>query len=66
MKKNVFKFYYVVAFDLIKSQTHYTPQNDRQNFSFVKDIYVVAKKMTTDGQKRPIFKHLSLIFFFQN
>ena len=38
------KEYYVVAFDTINIFTHWAPQNDHQNLSFVKDIYVVAKK----------------------
>ena len=44
--------YSVVAFDPIKISTHYAPQN----LSFVKVIYVVAKKITTNGPKRPIFE----------
>ena len=31
------------------------PQNDRLNFSFVKDIYVVGEKMTKNGFKMPIY-----------
>ena len=30
----------VIAFEPIKIQTHSAPQNDRLNFSFVKDIHV--------------------------
>ena len=30
----------VINFDPIKIQTHSAPQNDRLNFSFVKDIHV--------------------------
>ena len=30
----------VITFDPIKIQTHSAPQNDRLNFSFVKDIHV--------------------------
>ena len=30
----------VITFEPIKIQTHSAPQNDRLNFSFVKDIYV--------------------------
>ena len=48
--------YFVVAFDPIKISTKYAPQNDRWNLSFVKDIYVVTKKITTNGPKRPIFE----------
>jgi hypothetical protein len=46
-----------VAFDPIKISTHYAPQNDRWNLIIVKDIYVVAKKMTTKGPKRAIFEN---------
>ena len=48
--------YFVVAFDPIKISTHYAPQNDRWNLSFVKDIYVVTKKISTNGPTRPIFE----------
>ena len=41
-----FNQYFVVAFDPIKISTHYAPQNDCWNLSFVKEIYVLAKKMT--------------------
>ena len=43
--------FYVVAFDSIKIQTPLAPQNDRQDLSFVKDIYVVGEKMTRNGGK---------------
>ena len=46
----------VIAFDPIKIQTCLAPQNDRQHLSFVKYIYVDAKKMTSKGQKRAIFE----------
>ena len=55
-KNTDFNQYFVVAFDPIKISTHYAPQNDRWNLSFVKDMYVVAKKMTTNGPKRAIFE----------
>ena len=32
--------FFVITFDPIKIQTHSAPQNDRLNFSFVKDIHV--------------------------
>ena len=38
----------VITFDQIKIQTHSAPQNDRPNFSFVKDIHVVAEKLAID------------------
>ena len=34
----------VITFDQIKIQTHLAPQNDRLNFSFVKNSLVVGKK----------------------
>ena len=43
-KNKGFIQYFVVAFDPIKIFTHEAPQKDRLNLSFVKDIYVVAKK----------------------
>ena len=49
--------YFVVAFDPIKISTHYAPQNDGWNLSFVKDIYLVAKTMTTNGPKMAIFEN---------
>ena len=35
---------------------HLAPQNDRLNLSFMKDIYVVAKKMARNVQKMAIFE----------
>ena len=43
-KNKGFIQYFVVAFDPVKIFTHEAPQKDRLNLSFVKDIYVVAKK----------------------
>ena len=34
----------VIAFEQIKIQTHSAPQNNRLNFSFVKDIQVLREK----------------------
>ena len=48
--------YFVVAFDPIKISTHYAPQNDRWNLSFVKHSYVVGKKMTGNGRKTAIYQ----------
>jgi hypothetical protein len=62
-KKKDFNKYYVVAFDPIKIYTHLAPQNDRLNLSFVKDIYVVAKKMARNDQKWPFLK-FEFSFFF--
>ena len=56
MKNKDFKQYSVVAFDPIKIFTHKAPQNDRLNLSFVKDAHLVAKKLTTNGQKMTFFE----------
>ena len=56
MKKNNLTNNKVIAFDSIKIQTQQAPQNDRLNLSFVKDICVVAKKMTTNCQKWQFLK----------
>ena len=42
---------YVVVFDPIEIYTHLAPKNDHQHLSFVKDIYVVGKKVTKNGCK---------------
>ena len=44
-------FFYVIAIDLIRIQTHLAPQNEHQFLSFVKYIYVVGKKMTRNDCK---------------
>ena len=41
----------VITFDPIKIQTHSAPQNDRLNFSFVKDFFVLSWKMARNGRK---------------
>ena len=41
----------VITFEPIKIQTHSAPQNDRLNFSFVKNVKVVVKKIVRNGQK---------------
>ena len=52
-----FNQYHVVAFDLNKIYTHWAPQNDRLNLSFVKDNYVVfAMLQPKNGQKMAIFE----------
>ena len=48
--------FYVVAFDPIKFLTSYTPQNDRLDQIFEKDIHAVCKKMTRNGPKMVIFE----------
>ena len=46
----------VMTFEPIKIYTCSAPQNDRQNFSFVKDTYVDGKKVTRNGRKMAIFE----------
>ena len=44
----------VITFEPNELQTRSAPQNDRLNLSFVKDTYVVGKKMTRNGRKSAI------------
>ena len=44
----------VITFEPIEVQTCSAPQNDRLNFSFVKDIYVDGGKVTRNGRKTAI------------
>ena len=46
--------FYVVTFVVIKIKTLSAPQNDRLNFSFVKNNHVVGKKMARKGRKTDI------------
>ena len=48
--------FYDIAPQPIKVQIYSVSQNDRLDFSFVKDIYVVGKKMTLNGQKMVIYE----------
>ena len=41
----------VITFEPIEVQTCSAPQNDRLNLSFVKNIYVVGKKLARNGRK---------------
>ena len=47
---------YAITFEQIKIQKRSTPQNECLNLSFVKNIYVVGKKMTRNGRKIDIFE----------
>ena len=63
MKKKYFNCNHVIALDPIRIWTHYAPQNDRLNLSFVKDFHVVGKKMARNGHKWPFMSHkFSFIF----
>ena len=44
----------VITFEPIEIQTCSAPQNDRLNFSFVKDIYVDGGKVARNGRKTAI------------
>ena len=44
----------VITFEPIKFKTCSTPQNDRLNFSFVKDIHIVGEKMAKYIRKTDI------------
>ena len=46
--------FYAIAIEPIKVQTCSAPQNDRLNFSFVKDIYVDGGKVARNGRKTTI------------
>ena len=48
--------FYAIMFEPIKIQKRSAPQNDRLNFSFVKDIYVVSEKMARSGRKTAIYQ----------
>ena len=62
-KEKEFNQYCVVAFDPNEIYTHWAPQNDCLNLSFVEDTYVVAKRMTINGRKMAIFETQNLISF---
>ena len=51
----------VITFDPIKIQTHSAPQNDRLNFSFVKDTNVDGKKLARNGQKTATYYSASFL-----
>ena len=55
----------MIAFVLINMQTRKAPQNDQLILSFVKDTYVVSKKMTRNGLKMDIYdtKKFKNVFF---
>ena len=47
--------FYAIAIEPIKVQTCSAPQNDRLNFSFVKDNYVDGGKVARNGRKTAIW-----------
>ena len=51
----------VITFEQIKMQTNSAPQNDRLNFSFVKDIHVVGQQITRKGRKTAIYQSQILV-----
>ena len=40
------------------------PQNDHLNYSFVKDIHIVGKKMARNGQKTAFYQLIHYFFCF--
>ena len=48
--------FYAITYKPIKIQKRSAPQNDRLNLSFVKDIYVNAKKMARKVGKMVIYE----------
>ena len=46
--------FFVITFEQIKIQTYSAPQNDRLNFSFVKDINVDGKNLAWNSCKMAI------------
>ena len=48
--------FYVVNFHPIKIKTCLAPQNVHQNFTFVKFLNVVCRKMARNGPKMTIYK----------
>ena len=53
MKKEKIAFC-VITFEPIKIQTHSAPQNDRLNFSFVKDTHVNGGNLARNSCKTAI------------
>ena len=51
----------IITFEPIKIKTHSTPQNDRLNLSFLKDVYSVGKKMTKNGRKMTVYQSQILV-----
>ena len=48
--------FYAIIFESIKIQKHSASQNDHLNVSFVRDIYVNAKKMARKVGKMVIYE----------
>ena len=59
-EREIFAFF-VITFEPIKIQTRSAPQNDRLNFSFVKDSYVCSWQK--NGKKGSEDGHLSVANF---
>ena len=55
--------FYIVAFDPIEIQTRLAPQKDHQHLNFLKDNYVVGKKMNSNGFK--IAKVKGCLFYIE-
>ena len=48
--------FFNIAPQPIKIQIHSAPQNDRLDFSFMKDTHETAKKMARKGRKQVIYE----------
>ena len=53
---HVFFAFCVITFAQIKIYTWIVPQNDRLHLNFVKDEYIVGKKMARNGDKMVIYQ----------
>ena len=49
-----------VFYKIEKEVLYSAPQNERLNFSFVKDIHVVGKKMASKGRETAIYQSQNL------
>ena len=55
--------FYGIIREPIEIQMHPAPQNDRLDFSFMKDIHAIAEKMARKGRKSVIYESFNLFFF---
>ena len=55
----------VITFEPIMIQTCSAPQNDGQNFSFVKDTFVDGKKLARNGQKTATYYAVSFLSHYR-
>ena len=60
-KTEIFAFCDITLNYVIEIQTHSAPENDRLNLSFVKDVYVVGKKLARSVRKTAICQSQNLV-----